>query len=75
MRVVSGANSRPPCASKLCGPVPKYEFRDGGGGGGGFSGLISFAAYSWNRILRPPGLGLPCAGWYRAYFIFCLDGL
>ena len=24
----------------------------------GESGLISFAAYSWNRILRPPGLGL-----------------
>ena len=25
----------------------------GGGGGGGFTGLISFAAYSWNTILRP----------------------
>ena len=44
--------------------------------GGGFSGLISFAEYSWNRILRPPGLGLPCVRhWYRAYFIFCVDGL
>ena len=39
MRVVSGANSRPPCASKICGPVPKYEFRDGGGGGGGIFGI------------------------------------
>ena len=28
----------------------------GGGAGGGFTGLISFAAYSWNTILRPvPG--------------------
>ena len=34
---------------------------------GGFSGLISFAAYSWNRIFRPPGLALPCVGWYRMY--------
>ena len=33
---------------------------------GGFSGLISFAAYSLNRILCPPGLGLPCVRWYRA---------
>ena len=33
----------------------------------GDSGLISFATYSWNRILRPPDLGLPCVGWYRAY--------
>ena len=24
----SGANSRPPCASKHYGPVPKYEFRE-----------------------------------------------
>ena len=31
--------------------------RKGGGGGGG-SGLISFAAYSWNRILGLPGLGV-----------------
>ena len=36
-------------------------------GKGGFSGLISQAAYSWNRTLRPPGLGLPCVGWCRAY--------
>ena len=43
--------------------------------GGRFSGLISFAAYSWDRILRPPGLGLPCVRWYRAYFIFWLNGL
>ena len=28
MLVPSGANSRPPCASKLCGPVPKYEFHE-----------------------------------------------
>ena len=34
---------------------------------GGVSGLISFAACSWKRILRPPDLGLPCVGWYRAY--------
>ena len=34
---------------------------------GGFSGLISFAAYSWNRIFRPPGLALPRVGWYRMY--------
>ena len=27
-------------------------------GGGGGSGLISFAAYSWNRILGLPGLGV-----------------
>ena len=31
MGVPSDANSRPPCASKLCGPVPKYEFREEGG--------------------------------------------
>ena len=61
MRATSGGNKRPPCASKLCGPVPKYKFHaevvvvvvGGGGGGGGFTGLISFAAYSWNTILRP----------------------
>ena len=45
----------------------KVRISWGRGGGGGFSGLISFAAYSWNRILRPSGLGLPCVGWYRAY--------
>ena len=40
MLVPSGAKSRPPCASKLCGPVPKYEFREEeerGGAGRGFS--------------------------------------
>ena len=31
MGVPSGASSRPPCASKLYGPVPKYEFREEGG--------------------------------------------
>ena len=31
MGVPSGANSRPPCASKLYGPVSKYEFREEGG--------------------------------------------
>ena len=62
MGVPSGANSRPPCASKLCGPVPKYEFPEEGG----FSGLISFSAHSLKRILRPLGLGLPCVGWYKA---------
>ena len=36
-------------------------------GRGEFSGLINFAAHSWNRILRPPGLGLQCVRWYRAY--------
>ena len=38
MGVPSGANSRPPCASKLCSPVPKYEFREEGAGGGDFLG-------------------------------------
>ena len=32
--------------------------KGGGGGGGGASGLISFAVYSWNRILGLPGLGV-----------------
>ena len=32
---------------------------------GGFSGLISFVAYSLNRILCPPGLGLPCVNAIR----------
>ena len=47
----------------------KCEFCQEGTGGGGteFSGLISFAAYLWNRIFHPPGLALPCVGWYRAY--------
>ena len=67
MGVLSGANSRPPCASKLCGPVPKYEFPEEGG----FSGLISFSAHSLKRILRPLGLGLPCVGWYKAYLETC----
>ena len=31
MVVPSGANSRPLCPSKLCGHVPKYEFRVEGG--------------------------------------------
>ena len=38
MGVPSGANSQPLCASKLCGPVPKYEFHVEGGGGGGGGG-------------------------------------
>ena len=37
------------------------------GSGEEISGLISLAAYSWNRILRPPGIGLTCVGWYSAY--------
>ena len=59
MRVTSGANKQPPCDSNLCGPVPNHKLREevvrggGGGSGGGFIGLISFAAYSWNTILRP----------------------
>ena len=32
MGLPSGANSRPPCAFKLCSPLPKYEFREEGGG-------------------------------------------
>ena len=32
---------------------------------GEFSGLISFVAYSFNRILCPPGLGLPCVSAIR----------
>ena len=37
MGVPSDANNRPPCASKLCGHVPKNFKRNGGGGwwGGG----------------------------------------
>ena len=50
MGVPCGANSRPLRASKICGPVQKYEFHVEGGGG--FCGLMSFVAYSWNRILR-----------------------
>ena len=58
MRVTSGANKQPPCDSKFCGPVPNHKLREevvrgGERGGGGFTGLISFAAYSWNTILRP----------------------
>ena len=34
---------------------------------GGRSGLSSSAVYSWSRIVRPPGVGLPCVGWYKAY--------
>ena len=45
--------------------MPKYEFREDGGGGGGGGGVL--VAYSWNRILHPPGIGLPCVGWYKAY--------
>jgi len=67
MGVPSGANSRPPCASKLCVPVPKYEFPEEGG----FSGLMSFSAHSLNRILRPLGLGLPRVGWYKAHLETC----
>ena len=33
----------------------------------GISGFISLAAYPWNRILRPPGIGLPRVGWYKAH--------
>ena len=65
MGVPSGANSRPPCASK-----PFYSFLWQSTNfvrRGGISGLISFAAYSWNRILRPSSLELPCVGCYRAY--------
>ena len=40
MLVPSGAKSRPPCASKLCGPVSKYEFREEGGRGGGGGGIF-----------------------------------
>ena len=54
MRVTSGANKQPPCDSKLCGPVPNHKLcEEVVRGGGGFTGLISFAAYSWNTILRP----------------------
>ena len=56
MGLPSGANSRPLCAFKLCGPLPKYEFREEWGD---FLDRISFAAYSWNRIWCPPCLGLP----------------
>ena len=30
MGVASGSHSRSPCASNLCRPVPKYEFREEG---------------------------------------------
>ena len=36
--------------------------RKGAGGGRGYLELISFPAYPWNRILHPPGLGLPSEG-------------
>ena len=62
MGIPSGANSRPPCASKLCGPEPKYEF---GEVWGDFLDYLALAAYSWNRILLPSGLVLPCIGWYK----------
>ena len=39
MGIPSGANSRPLCDSKLCDPLPKYEFLVEGGD---FSGLINF---------------------------------
>ena len=65
MGVPRGVNSQPPCASKLYGHLPKYKLWRNGGEG--FFLLISFAAYLWNRILCPPGLGLPCVGWYRVY--------
>ena len=52
MRVTSGANKQPPRDSKLCGPVPNHKLREEVVRGG-FTGLISFAAYSWNTILRP----------------------
>lgn len=48
----------------VCSPVPKYGFHEEKGN---FLGLISFAAYLWNRIFHPPGLGLQYAGWYRVY--------
>ena len=32
MGVPNGANSQPPCAFKLCSPLPKYEFREAGAG-------------------------------------------
>ena len=44
---------------KLCGPAPKYTFREEVGGFRNEN--------SWNIILSPPGHGLPCVGWYWAY--------
>ena len=44
--------------------VRKVGEREREGGGGGW---ISLLANSWNRILHPPGIGLPCVGWYKAY--------
>ena len=32
---------------------------------GAFSGVISFESYSLNRIICPPGLGLPCVSAIR----------
>ena len=46
MGVPSGANSRPPCASKLCGPVPKYEFPEEEGGEG-FLDWLAFQHIRW----------------------------
>ena len=73
MGVPSGANSWPPCAPKLCCPPPieRTNFVRKGK----FWGLIIFVTYWLNStykhirslILAPPGLGLPCVGWYRAY--------
>ena len=61
---------RPSWGSQWCqqSTSMRFQFREEGAGGwGGFSGLINFAVYSWERILRPPGLGLPFVRWYRAY--------
>ena len=50
MVVPSGANSGPLFPSKLCGPVPKYEFRVEGGvlkmKGGNEDGIVP------NRLIR-----------------------
>lgn len=66
-RLPGGTNNRPPCTSKLCGPVLcRSEFCEEEWEEGGL-GWLHIAAHSLNRMLRPPGLGLPCIGSYKAY--------
>ena len=59
MLVPSGAKSRPPCVSKLCGPVPKYEFREEEGRGGAGRGFSTHVGGSNGVNTRPLPPTLP----------------
>ena len=54
MGVPRGANSQPPCASKLYGHLPKYKLSGGmgGGGGEGFFLLISLLLIYYYLLLQ-----------------------